>query len=100
MRIHITEIPYDVAVFHIKLQNYLLERNAHRLTQNVPAPFPEHEILRVIAERIETGESVEIYDDRPPHPVTKEFPSPPTQTEIDARKQELNLITRIIPFIA
>lgn len=65
MRLHVKQIPYTMQDFQVKMLNYFMQRLAHRLTANIPAPFPEDEIFRTIAERIEAGELVEFFDDTP-----------------------------------
>lgn len=100
MRIHIRQIPFSLSEFHVRFTNYLLARTRHRLTEGVPAPFPEHEIFRVLAERIECGEPIEIYDDAPPDAAIKTLPELMTQAEIEAPAVQRSAWTRIIEILA
>lgn len=107
MRIHIQQIPYTVAEFHVKLSNYLLARVAHRLTEGVPAPFPDDEIFRVFAERIEAGEPIEIYDDREPVPAAVSMEemiaadiARDTAIKTAATGAQKSVIARVLDFIA
>lgn len=52
----------DLSVFDAKLLAYIADRAQHRFTIGVPAPFPEHDLLRPIAEAIERGEPFELAD--------------------------------------
>lgn len=60
MKIHVTQLPCDEATFLLKLAAYRAEREAHKLTVGVPAPFPEYEIMRVI---VDSGEPLVIEKD-------------------------------------
>jgi hypothetical protein len=55
---HIVEV-VNTGDFDTKLLDYLAARARHRFTINEPAPFPVHELLRVVAERIERGDKLE-----------------------------------------
>lgn len=65
MKVHELTLPLDEvsgirmtpAEFLAKYRVYQQARAAHSQTINVPAPFPEHEVFRVAAER---GEDIEI----------------------------------------
>jgi hypothetical protein len=94
MKIEIASLPVAVADFHVGLTNYLLARVAHRLTEGQPAPFPDYEIYRMIAERIENGEKLEIVDTR--DPVILNPPMPPTPADIAAAVAKRTLWERII----
>lgn len=93
MRIPVYSLPFELSEFHIGLTNYLLERVAHRLTEGVEAPFPAHELFRVIAERIEAGEKIEIFDDRTPE---EPQPLPPTIEDINAAIASRTVWERIV----
>lgn len=69
MRLHVKQLPCPRAEFEAKLAAYLAEREAHKSTVGVPAPFPEFEIMRAIADQ---GGACEIYDDPPPAEPTPE----------------------------
>jgi len=50
MNLHCRQLPCRKAEFLAKLSAYNNAREAHKLTEGVPAPFPEYEILRTIYE--------------------------------------------------
>ncbi len=60
MRIHEKQLPCDEATFLAKFDAYRAAREAHKLTEGVPAPFPEFEVFRVLYER---GDAPEIVRD-------------------------------------
>lgn len=64
MKIQASQLP---ANFVSKMFEYYMARLKHKLTEGVPAPFPEFEILRTCADCIESGEPLEIEDDSPPN---------------------------------
>lgn len=65
MKLRVEQLPCSLPEFHAKLLAYMLDRVAHRLKENTPAPFPEFELLRAVAEKIEAGESFEVEFDPP-----------------------------------
>lgn len=69
MKLHISQLPCDEPTFRSKLAAYLAELEAHKLTVGVPAPFPEYEIMRTIADQ---GGELEVYEDPPAEPPTPE----------------------------
>ena len=60
MKINVAQLPCAEAEFLAKFEAYKAEREAHKLTVGVPAPFPEYEIYRTAFER---GEDFEIIRD-------------------------------------
>lgn len=65
MLINRKQLPCDEADFREKLAAYLSEREAHKSTVGVPAPFPEFEIFRAIAE---SGGELAIVDNEGENP--------------------------------
>lgn len=51
MQIHVTQLPCEETEFLVKLEQYRVAREAHKMSMGVPAPFPEFEIMRVIVDR-------------------------------------------------
>ena len=78
MRLHEKQLPCPKDEFLSKLSAYTAEREAHKLTVGVPAPFPEYEILRVLYEH---GGDVEVYSDPEPEPLPVDPPREPTALE-------------------
>ncbi len=68
MKIPSNTLPIPAAQFDAEFTAYLAQRRAHKFTVGVPAPFPAHECFRVMAEHIEAGGNVEIYDTGDPSP--------------------------------
>lgn len=79
MKINLSQIPCEQAAFLAKFESYRTAMEAHRLTVNVPAPFPEFEVFRVAWEK---GEAIEVHDDTPPPPPA------PTAPELAQRALE------------
>lgn len=52
------QLPFPKAVFLQKLADYSAAREAHKQTVNVPAPFPEHDLLRAAYEASANGGTV------------------------------------------
>lgn len=88
MLLHRNQLPCDESEFRKKLAAYIAEREAHKTTVGVPAPFPEFEILRDIAD---AGGALEIQDD-PPQPEPVEPPEP-TPVQIIEGIERANPIT-------
>lgn len=67
MKINEKQFPYAEEKFIADLAAYRAARDAHKLTVGVPAPFPPHEIMRVI---VDSGEPLVIERDPKPVPFT------------------------------
>lgn len=55
MNLHYKQLPCPVDEFKAKLAAYRAAREEHRNTVDLPAPFPEFELLRTICELEERG---------------------------------------------
>lgn len=82
VRIHVKQLPCAEQEFRQKFTEYLQAREAHKETVGVPAPMPEYEVFRTIAD---VGAELEIYEDPKP-----EVPEPTPPTYADLRRDEYN----------
>jgi hypothetical protein len=74
MLVNKSQLPCPEPEFRAKLAEYLAAREAHSRTIDVPAPFPEFEIFRTIAEQGGDLIVVDNEDDGPP--VADNLPEP------------------------
>lgn len=65
MKIHVKQLPCPEVEFRAKLAAYINAREAHKETEGEPAPIPEFEILRTIAD---SGMILEVFDGDEPLP--------------------------------
>lgn len=84
MKLHITQLPCEETIFLEKLAQYRSEREAHKLTVGIPAPFPEYEIMRVI---VDAGGPLEIVRDELQEQAAKV--SRNALSELDLLKEEV-----------
>ncbi len=59
MKLERAQLPIPEAEFRAKYAAYVAEREEHKATVGVPAPFPELEIFRVL---YETGQEIELVE--------------------------------------
>lgn len=95
MQINIKQLPFPVDQFHCKLLAYMLARIKHRTTQESPAPFPEHDMLRAVVDAIESNEPFEIVTDLATTPsdvvltAQAEYSEERFRAMVEAEKQKL-----------
>lgn len=68
MKLPSNTLPLSAEQFITEFEAYAAQRDAHKLTEGIPAPFPSHEVFRVMYERMERGEEIEIFDTGEPEP--------------------------------
>lgn len=87
MKIPSHALPIPAAAFRQGLDVYLAARDAHSKTIGIEAPFPPHEVYRVLYERLQRGEDVQVLDTgTPSKPINLEATdSPPVLFTIAAK---------------